>query len=182
MLRLQRKFNNRSSYRARVNKLEDLISYNSENFNSLTSVGNNLLTRVKRIILGSRRIEWLIFDGRKFVCGYSLLFSNAVWLHSMMAATAIPTLLNSMRPDDDRSDLRGNSLTVVGASIPRSTNTRCTVSSVKSGGVLKKWTIFEGGCILFLLAIAGFRNLKSRKQRIDPSIKPVNKFVYREFQ
>lgn len=82
-----------------------------------------------------------------------------------MAATAIPTLLNSIRPDDDRSDLRGNSFTVVGASIPRSTNTRCTVSSVKSGGVLKKWTIFEGGCILFLLAIAGFRNLESKTKR-----------------
>lgn len=88
----------------------------------------------------------------------------------MMAATAIPTLLNSMRPDDDRSDLRGNSFTVVGASIPRSTNTRCTVSSVKSGGVLKKWTIFEGGCILFLLAIAGFRNLKPIWQRIPFTI------------
>lgn len=96
---------------------------------------------------------------------YLLLFSSAVWLHSMMAATAIPTLLNSIRPDDDRSDLRGNSFTVVGASIPRSTNTRCTVSSVKSGGVLKKWTIFEGGCILFLLAIAGFRNLESKAKR-----------------
>lgn len=89
-----------------------------------------------------------------------LLFSSAVWLHSMIAATAIPTLLNSMRPDDDLSDLRGNSLTVVGASMPRSTNTRFTVSSVRSGGVLKKWTIFDGGCILFLLAIAGFRNLQ----------------------
>lgn len=91
---------------------------------------------------------------------YLLLFSSAVWLHSMIAATAIPTLLNSMRPDDDRSDLRGNSLIVVGASMPRSTNTRFTVSSVRSGGVLKKWTIFDGGCILFLLAIAGFRNLQ----------------------
>lgn len=83
----------------------------------------------------------------------------------MIAATAIPTLLNSIRPDDDRSDLRGNSFTVVGASMPRSTKTRCTVSSVRSGGVLKKWTIFEGGCILFLLAIAGFRNLQSKAVR-----------------
>lgn len=90
---------------------------------------------------------------------YLLLFSSAVWLHSMIAATATPTLLNSIRPDDDRSDLSGNSLTVVGASMPRSTNTRFTVSSVRSGGVLKKWTIFDGGCILFLLAIAGFKNL-----------------------
>lgn len=78
----------------------------------------------------------------------------------MIAATAIPTLLNSIRPDDDRSDLSGNSLTVVGASMPRSIKTRFTVSSVRSGGVLKKWTIFDGGCILFLLAIAGFKNLQ----------------------
>lgn len=77
----------------------------------------------------------------------------------MIAATATPTLLNSINPEDDLSDLSGNSFTVVGASIPRSTNTRFTVSSVRSGGVLKKWTIFEGGCILFLLAIAGFKNL-----------------------
>lgn len=96
----------------------------------------------------------------RMISWYLLLFSSAVWLHSMIAATAIPTLLNSMRPDDDRSDLRGNSLIVVGASMPRSTNTRFTVSSVRSGGVLKKWTIFDGGCILFLLAIAGFRNLQ----------------------
>lgn len=78
----------------------------------------------------------------------------------MMASTAMPTLLNSMSPEEDLSDLRGKSLTVVGASIPRSTNTRFTVSSVRSGGVLKKCTIFEGGCILFLFAMAGFRNLE----------------------
>ena len=80
----------------------------------------------------------------------------------MIAATAIPTLLNSMSPDEDLSDLRGNSLTVVGASMPRSTKTRFTVSAVRSGGVLKKCTIFDGGCILFLFAIAGFRNLERK--------------------
>lgn len=65
----------------------------------------------------------------------------AVWLHFMMARTAWAIDGNSSRPDDDRSDLSGNIRTAAGAtSFCVKISTNC--SSVRLGGVLKKWRIW----------------------------------------
>lgn len=78
-----------------------------------------------------------------FVINFGLclpLLSIGMWLHFMMASTAWATLGNSMRPEEERSVFSGNIRTAVGGTslilkIPIS------CSSVRPGGVLKKWRI-----------------------------------------
>lgn len=68
------------------------------------------------------------------------LLSIAVWLHFIIANTAWAIDGNSRRPEDERSDFSGNMRTAAGAtSFCVKISTNC--SSVRLGGVLKKWRI-----------------------------------------
>lgn len=66
--------------------------------------------------------------------------SIAAWLHFIIANTAAATVGNSISPDDDLSDLRGNIL-ILDGSQSSSLKVFNNFSSVRSGGVLKKWSI-----------------------------------------
>ena len=68
------------------------------------------------------------------------LLSMAVWLHFMMARTAWAIDGNSSKPEEDRSDLSGNMRVFAGGtSFEVKISINC--SSVRLGGVLKKWRI-----------------------------------------
>lgn len=58
---------------------------------------------------------------------------------------------NSNNPDDDRSDLIGNILIVVGGVTPYSRNTCNNVVSLTFGGVLKKCKIYMKSLMLIII-------------------------------
>lgn len=117
------------------------------------------------IFIDSDAIFGMCLDDEKqsFMMKGNLLlgFGIGAWLAITNASKASEILLNSSSPLELLSDLLldGNSLILLGSVISPSWNTLFNWSSTNPGGVLKKWRILEGGCILFLDAISGLMNL-----------------------
>lgn len=81
--------------------------------------------------------------------------SIAAWLHFIIAKTAWATDGNSTRPDDERSDFNGNIL-IADGSQSSSLNVFNSFSSVRSGGVLKKWSICKKTDMRIMYCVSSF--------------------------